>query len=417
MGYFKTVLCGRCGCEMSKEFYDACPFCQQNAGVNVNYTTVYDVTDARLPQKNDDDPGIYRFRNFFAMSASDPEISIGEGNTPLRRLRKIAAELGIEYLYMKDESKNPTMSHKDRMCSIIVSKALGNNAPGVVIASTGNQGASAAAYCAMADMPCVIFTTPNVSPTMRTFMQVYGASVFMTPTMEDRGLIMDKIVRELGFVPASGLMSPPIGSSCFGVDGYKTIAFEIFEQMNNQIPDWFIVPVSYGDTLYGIYKGMLDLRTMGYISKIPKFVAAEVFGANEQTLRSNSELPIALPSKPSIQTSIATGYTTYLTVKAIRDSEGTSKISHDNEALEMQKRLAATEGVYAETASAASLVALQKMIQDKIIKPSEKVVILITSTGIKDPDTTNLLLPQIPEIEPTIEGFRRGMDCAYGVKI
>ena len=107
---------------------------------------------------------------------------------------------------MKDESKNPTMSHKDRMCSLIVSKALADKAPGIVISSTGNQGAAAAAYAAVAGLPCVVFTTPNVSETMKTLMQAYGAQVFVTPTMSDRGIIMEKLVREMGYYPASGLL-------------------------------------------------------------------------------------------------------------------------------------------------------------------------------------------------------------------
>jgi len=401
---------------METAFYDACPYCQKIDGVNVNYTTTYDLSNAQLPQKKDSG-GIYRFRDFFALDTYAPVVSIGEGDTPIRRLNGLSSKLGHEFIYMKDESKNPTMSHKDRMCSIIVSKAAADGAPGVVVASTGNQGASAAAYCGAANIPCVIFTTPNVSPAMKTFMQVYGASVFVTSSMEDRGVIMEKLVRECGFVPASGLMSPPIGSSCFGVDGYKTIAFEIFEQMGGEVPDWFIVPVSYGDTLYGIYKGMSDLKEMKYIDKIPKFVSAEVFGAVESTLRAKSELPVAVSSSPSIQTSIATGYTTYLTVKAIRDSGGVSRISHDHEALEMQQRFAETDGVYAETASVASLVALKKLIRDKMIKRREKVIVLITSTGIKDPDTTNLILPEIPEISPTLESFKEKMESRYGRKV
>ena len=183
---------------------------------------------------------------------------------------------------------------------------------------------------------------------MKTFMQVYGAYVFVTPTMLDRGVIMEKLVHEMGFIPASGLMSPPIGSSCFGIDGYKTIAFEVYEQLGNQVPEWFIVPISYGDTLYGIYKGMSDLKEMGYISKLPKFVAAEVFGAVESTLSAQSEIPISQPGTPSIQTSIATGFTTYQTVKAVRETNGIARSSHDQEALKMQKLLAQTEGIYAK---------------------------------------------------------------------
>ncbi len=413
MSYYKDVQCARCGRPMQKFFYDACPHCQED-GVNINYNTVYDLTDAKLPMKETDQPGIYRFRDFFAIEPDETVISIGEGNTPLYHLKRIGEKLGLSNLYMKDESKNPTMSQKDRMCSIIVTKALLAGAPGVTIASTGNQGASTAAYCAAAGIPCVIFTTPNVSSTMKTFMQVYGAYVFVTPTMLDRGVIMEKLVREMGFIPASGLMSPPIGSSCFGIDGYKTIAFEVYEQLGNQVPEWFIVPISYGDTLYGIYKGMSDLKEMGYISKLPKFVAAEVFGAVESTLSAQSEIPISQPGTPSIQTSIATGFTTYQTVKAVRETNGIARSSHDQEALKMQKLLAQTEGIYAEVSSVASLVVLSKLVEEGKITQDQKVVVLITSTGLKDPDTTNLVLPKVPCIKPTLEDFKAEMKNSYG---
>jgi len=413
MSWYQKTLCARCGAPLERNFYDACPHCQKE-GVNVNYSTIYNLMSAKLPPRDGSQSGIYRFRDFFAIGENDPVVSIGEGNTPLYHLRRLGKKLGLSQLYMKDESKNPTMSHKDRMCSIIVSKALAEGALGLTISSTGNQGASTAAYCAAASLPCVIFTTPNVSSTMKTLMQVYGASVFVTPTMADRGIIMEKLVCEMGFVPASGLMSPPIGSSCFGIDGYKTIAFEVFEQMNNQVPDWFVVPISYGDTLYGIYKGMRDLQVMNCIKEIPKFVAAEVFGAVENTLAANSDVPIPQPSEPSLQTSIATGYCAYHTVHAVRDSHGEARSSHDDEALKMQQMLAQTEGIFAEPSSVASLVVLEKLVKEGKIRSNDKVVALITSTGIKDPDTASSYLPKIPCINPTLDEFRSAMKSNYG---
>ena len=277
--------------------------------------------------------------------------------------------------------------------------------------------AAAAAYAAVAGLPCVIFTTSNVSPSMKTLMQAYGASVFVTPSMADRGVIMEKLVRELDFVPASGVMSPPIGSSCFGIDAYKSIAFEVFEQMGGQVPDWFVVPISYGDTLYGIYKGMCDLKEMGYIEKVPKFAAAEVFHAVENTIKAGSSDPIPQPSEPSIQTSIATGFCAYHTVQAVKDSGGAARSSHDPEALKMQQRLAKTEGVFGESASVASLVVLEKLLKEGVVRPDEKVVVLMTSTGVKTPEVTDMWVPEIPCIQPTLADFRNAMESSYGIKI
>lgn len=411
--YYRKVRCIRCGKPMETPYYEACPYCRQE-GYNINYETVYDCKGGELPAREDESRGIYRFRDFYSLPGGTG-ISLGEGNTPLHKLKRIGSEFGLENLYMKDESKNPTMSHKDRMCSLIVSKALADGAPGVVISSTGNQGAATAAYAAAAGLPCVIFTTPNVSATMKTFMQAYGAQVFVTPTMADRGIIMEKLVREMGYYPASGMETPPIGSSCFGVDGYKSIAFEVFEQLGNRVPDWFVIPISYGDTLYGISKGMQDLKDMGYIDKLPKLAAAEVFHAAETNLANGNEIPEEQPSTASIQTSIATGWVTYQTLKAIRECKGTARISKDEEALAMQSRLARSEGVYAETASCASLVALEKLVKEGTVKAADSVVALITSTGLKDPGTTERYLPDVPCIEPTIEAFRKAMKDAYGL--
>lgn len=411
MNHYEETVCARCLRPMETEFYKGCPHCRRE-GVNVNYTTRYRLTNAKLVS-HADAQGIYRFRDFLPIAQGDPEISINEGNTPVYRLRRLGEALGIPQLYVKDESKNPTLSHKDRLESLIISKACADAAPGVVIASTGNQGASAAAYSATAGLPCVIFTTPNVSATMKTLMQAYGAQVFVTETMEDRAVVMNELVRELGYVPASGILTPPIGSSCFGVDGYKTIAYEIFEQME-QVPDWVIVPISYGDTLYGIYKGFCDLKEMGHIDAQPRMAAADVFGAAEASLAQGGDIPVAMESSPSLQTSIATGYIAYTTLLALRDSNGAARKSHDREALQMQLRLARTEGLYAEPASVASLVALEKLARDGVVRPNHKVLALITSTGLKDPDTTGTLLEEVPRIEPSIASLREAMSAVYG---
>lgn len=414
MSYFVKAICPRCGMPFTGKEYNPCPHCK--AEVNVPFETIYDLKGKKLPER-DLLEGMYRFRDFFSLNKGDKEISIGEGDTPLRRLKRLGAHFGLDHLYMKDESKNPTGSHKDRMISLLISCAVAKKVPGIVIASTGNQGIAAAAYSKVAGLPCVVITTPNVSPTMKKMMQVYGAYVFMTPTMDDRRILMEQLIQEKGFEPASGIWNnPPIGSNFRALDAYKTIAYEVYEQMN-AVPDWFIVPSSYGDTLYGIYKGMRDLQEMEYIRTLPKMVAAEVFGATKKSIDETGDIPVTVPTTPSIQTSIAVGTTTYQTVKAIRTSKGTAVSSTDEEAIAMQKLLAHTEGVFAEPSSLASLVALSKMVKSGQVKKEDRIVVLITSEGIKDLNTATKGFPEVPVIHPNLDEFYAAMKQTYNTEL
>ena len=416
MSYYKNMICIRCGHPMGTgAYFEGCPTCKAQ-GVGANYTATYDLTGAKLPGQNGQ-PGIYRYRDFYPLSAEAEPISIGEGNTPLLYLKRLGEKLGLKNLYVKDETRNPTLSYKDRICSLLVTKAKHDGAPAVTISSTGNHGAAAAAYAAAAGMPCVVFTVPQVPQTMKTLMQVYGACVVVTPTAQDRWTIMEKCVRELGWVPLSGFQSPAIGSNAYGIDAYKSIAFEIYEQLGNCAPEMIAVPACYSDGLYGTYKGACDLKTMGYIDKLPKFVAAEVFGSLQKTIESGAKDPVSVPADWSVSFSIANGLCTWQGLAAVRGSDGFARSSTDAETLSMQRLLASTEGIYAEASSVTSLVALHKLATEGKIRPEDKVVAVLTSTGLKDPETTQKQLPEVPEIQPNMDELRAALKNAYQVTI
>ena len=416
MSYFKSVRCIRCGRPLGDTpFHRGCPSCREQ-GISVNFTTEYDLTGAKLPGQNGQ-PGMYRFRDFYPIDGEAVPVSIGEGNTPLLRLERLGAELGIGELYAKDESRNPTMSYKDRLCSVLLTKARHEKVPAVTIASTGNHGAAAAAYAAAAGLPCVVFTVPQVPDTMKTLMQAYGAKVMVTPTSIDRWTIMGQCVEQLGWMPISGFVAPAIGSNCYGIDGYKSIAFEIYEQLGGTAPDLISVPACYSDGLYGTYKGMADLVEMGYLEQAPKFVAAEVFGSMEQTLAQGQEAPQVVPSEWSVSFSIANGQCTWQGLEAVRKSQGYARSSSDQETMEMQALLASREGIYAEASSVTSLVALAKLAKEGKIAPGQKAVAVLTSTGLKDPGTTRKFLPPVPTIDPNMDELRTALKNAYGMEL
>lgn len=417
MGYYNGIKCIRCGyIGREDNAFNGCPACFAQ-GINVNFSTYYDFKEdperIRENFKMAKGPGLFTHIDFLPLNGKKVPVSIGEGNTPLIHLSRLGAQIGLSRLYLKNESVNPSWSYKDRLCSVAVNRALEQGVKVVTVSSTGNHGASAAAYAAAAGLDCVIFTTPSVPDTMKTLMQVYGAYVIATPTPGDRWKIMKYCVDNLGWYPLSGYMSPPVGSNCFGIDGYKTIAFELYEELG-ELPDFIAVPNAYADGLYGIYKGVCDLNKIGLSGKTTRMIAAEVFGSLKTTMSTGAEVPVSVASRPSISFSIAGPVGTYQGLKALQESNGYAETSSDEETLDMQFKLAKTEGIYAEAASVTTLTAIEKLARAGKISQDEIVVAVITSTGLKDTLTTAKAMPAVPVAEPTYEALEKALAESYG---
>lgn len=399
--YKGTLACIRCRDTYPEDVaFGGCPRCAA-AGVPSNLAPAYQVTQGALPV-SPSEPGIFRYRQLLPLSAQDEPVSLGEGSTPLLPLNHLGSQLGLDNLWLKDESRNPTWSYKDRLAAVAVTKARAVGADTVVVATTGNHGAAVAAYAAAAGMRCVALTLHSVPETMRTLMQVYGARVIAYEHPTDRWRVMAAAVKERGWVPMSGFMNPPIGSNPFGVDGYKSIAFEVVEQLG-RAPDVVLVPVAYGDGLAGIARGFADLRALGVIRRVPRLVAAECFGPYRQALQSGADVTGSVPVRASKAFSIATPVGTYQAINALRDSGGSAvAIQDDDDIMGMQLRLAAAEGLYLEAASVIALLAARDLVRDNWLRPDELVVSIGTSTGLKDVGSTTERLPAVAAAEPTL---------------
>lgn len=417
MEYLKGIECIRCGSALgSNLIFDGCPDCKEQ-GYAVNYRTTFDYNrlkeDIQWPIAGD---GFWKYKSFFGIDKETNPVSLKEGNTPLLHLEKLGAVLGLNNLYIKDESRNPTWSYKDRLCSVAVTRAVQEKAEVITISTSGNHGAATAAYAAAAGIPCVVFTVPEVPDVMKTLMQSYGAYVVALPKPDDRWTIMKECVKQFGWFPTSGYVSPPIGSNPYGVDGYKTIAYEIYEELNTT-PKFVSVPTAYGDGLSGIWKGMVDLFELGVASSLPQMVASEVFGSLKKTLQESAEQPLSVPSEWSKSFSIGGGIGTYQSLQTLRESNGLAEVSHDEETMEMQKVLASTEGIYAEAASLTSLVALSKLRKKGNIQTDDVVVGVVTSTGLKDPKSTAERLPAVEIIEPDLKDLKHLLKTNYDMEI
>lgn len=419
MEYLKGIKCPRCGrIALEKDAFNGCPVCHKE-GISVNLSTYYEYSDKETLRRrfsSETGRGIWRHRAFLPVDSEFTPVSIAEGNTPLIRAVRLGKELGLSSLYLKLEMQNTTWSHKDRLSSVGVTRALQIGASAVTVSSTGNHGAAVAAYAAAAGLPCFIFTKSAVPETMKTLMRVYGAYVFATENSLDRWTIMKWGVENLGWYPLSGYISPAIGSNCYALDGYKTIAFELFEELG-ELPDTIVVPSAYSDALYGIWKGIQDLNEVGLARKKSKMIAAEAWGSLTKTISMGAEAPVEVNAGPTVNFSIGGGRNTWQGLSALRDSGGTAETASDEETMQMQCLLAKCEGIYAEAASVTPLVICQKLLAQGKLLPDEKIVAIVSSSGLKDPAETSHHLPEVPVIEPNYPSMSAALERCYGKKL
>lgn len=348
-----------------------------------------------------DRTGIWRYAKLLPVRSEAFMISLGEGQTPLLELRAGEQLAGHARLYVKNESQNPTWSHKDRLAAAGVSKALELAAKGVTVASTGNHAAATAAYAARAGLPCFVFTNTNVPEAMKALVQSLGAFVVAAEDTATRSLAMARSFREFGWWPMGNVTQPPVGSNCFGVEGYKTVAFELFEQFGRDVPEVVVLPTANGDLTYGVFKGFRELRQLGLTERLPRIVAVEPFGSLAETLAANSRFPVeSAHQRTTAAFSTATPTSTYQALLAVRESGGTAlAVREEEEILAAQRGLGATNGLFVEAASATAIAAVRQLSSSGWLNQGDRVVCVLTSSGLKDPATPSARYGAIPVIE------------------
>lgn len=341
-------------------------------------------------------PGLERFAALLPPLARG--LSAQEGGTPLLPLVHGRPE-GV-LLLIKDESRNPTWSHKDRLNLVVVSAARLSEAAGVVAASSGNHGASAAAYAARAGLPAVVLTTPR-PPALASFLQAYGALVVAVPDVETRWRLMRRLVEEAGFHPASNQTLPPTNHP-FGSEGYKTIAYELYLQLGGEAPEAVFVPVGFAELIFGIYKGFAELRRFGLIGRLPRLFACEPAAGAPLAEALRRRVPVAwVETGPTDAYAIAVPVNSYRGVVAVRESGGAALPVTDAEMRRAQQLLAGN-GLWVELSAAASLAGAFRALAQGMVGRGP-LVCISTSSGFKDVDVG---ANPVPEIDGTWEALK-----------
>ncbi|MFF0410706.1 pyridoxal-phosphate dependent enzyme [Kitasatospora sp. NPDC004745] len=305
---------------------------------------------------------------------------LGEGGTPLVEL-----EPGV---YVKDESRNPTWSHKDRLNRCTTSAAVGVGAAGIAVASSGNHGASAAAYAARAGLRCVVLTGPDLPPNVDAFLNAYGAVVLPVP-WEARWPLLRQVVDRLGLHPVSNLTTTHTGHA-YGPEGYKTVAYEIFRDLG--VPGAVFVPTGYGELLFGVWKGFAELHRLGLAERVPRIYSCESASGAPLASALRQGLPAARTAvAPGRAYSIAAPVGGYRGVLAVRGSGGRALVLDDAQLTAAQGELARA-GLWTELSAAAGLAGLRSLGGaaggSRGIEGAEgiegPVVCVSTSSGFKD---------------------------------
>lgn len=310
-----------------------------------------------------------------------PKTLLGEGNTPLYALPRLANEIGVAALSAKFEGANPTGSHKDRMSALFVQRARVAGAGTVAIASSGNAGASLAAYAANAGLECVVVTAPKMSANWRRAIEMHGASIIVTQTPDERWQLVREKWHAGEWYPANNYLLPAVGSNPFGVDGYRAVAVELASQWQEQPATDVLVPTSRGDVLWGVAQGFCDLKSAGLLETLPRVHAVEPFPRIE-LVQSGTDYRTSFGGM-SRMTSLGGNTVTFQAIDALRKTNGSAVAVAEACVFEDQKKLAKA-GLYLELSSAAGLTGLRNLVQDGVIGADAHAVILATSHGYKE---------------------------------
>ncbi len=401
-----TVLglqCVRCGAHYpANHFAEDCSVCRPVARSNL--MVLYDdaLWTPRAKPVANSGRGLWRYGELLPVSEAEG-VSLGEGGSPLHRLDRAADGVGLTNLFGKDETRNPTWSFKDRLACLAVSSAKKMGAKTIVSSSSGNAGAAVAAYAAKAGLGCVIFTVKGTTGAMLTQMRAYGATVIACENKADRWILMEHAVRSYGWFPTSPFFGPVVGSNPYGIEGYKTLAYEISEQLDWNVPDWCVLPVCYGDALLGMWRGFEDMMAFGWTDRMPRMVAAETYGSLGAALADGSDTPPDMRSNDTtVAVSIGATRGTYQALDIIRRSGGTALTIGNDEIMRWQQTMANLEGLFIEPSSSASLAAVEQLARDGRIGGADSVVCLLTASGLKDPAPTAGLQTNALEVPGTL---------------
>ncbi len=351
--------------------------------------------------------GLWRWREFFPVESPAAVLSLGEGDTPLVRSDRLARAVGIERLFVKNDTLLPTGSLKDRSVTVALSRAREVKAGTVGVSSTGNHAASVAAYAAAAGLPAVVMIPATTAPGKVMQARAYGATVIAVEAAFDQtAALFREALHAFGWYSC-------LSSNPWRNEGKKSYAFETWADLEGEVPDWMIHPIAGGLSVAACWKGWKELRQLGWTARAPRMVAAQSAAAAPivrafESGRDEVE-PVAVGD--TVAESIAAGSPSlgWHCLRAIRETGGAAAGATDAEILHAQSLLARTTGIFCEPSAAASLAVAIKLRRQGFIKPTDLVVCIATGHGLKQPEAAVAHAAPLYRVAPTLGAVEKAL--------
>ncbi|MGQ0602186.1 MAG: threonine synthase [Anaerolineales bacterium] len=412
MTNFLGYRCSLCGAEYAP---DEVQYTCLKDGGNLDIVLDYPVINRTTSPKSiteSRDHSLWRY--FPLLPVRDPGLTgtplRAAGWTPLYRAERLAADLGLKTLYVKDDGRNPTASFKDRASAVVVARALELGVERVVTASTGNAGAALAGMAAAAGLPATILAPETAPPAKVAQLLMFGAQVLLVIGNYDQAFDLTlEASKEFGWYCRNTGYNP------FTVEGKKTAAFEISEQLavNSgkwSVPDHIFVSVGDGNIITGLWKGFRDLHALGWIERMPKLmgVQAEGSAACANAWRANTETitPVAANTLAD-SISVDLPRDGVRAVRAVRETDGAYVVVSDDDILAAMRHLARGAAVFAEPAGATAYAGLVRAVRDGVIDPDATTLVMNTGNGLKDVKSAMRAAGEAIRIEPSLEDLKR----------
>ncbi len=398
------VECIRCGARFSKEdIVYTCRKCDGLLDIKYDYSEI-DVE--RVVEAKGE--GVWKYRVLLPFDEDTKPVTINEGNTPLYRCDRLAKSIGITNLWVKHEGLNPSGSFKDRGMTVGVTKAVELGVKGVACASTGNTSASLAIFAAKAGIPCyVILPKGKVALGKVAQAMMHGAKILSLRGNFDDALRIVRVLCEEEKLYLLNSVNP------YRLEGQKTIAFEVLEKLEWEVPDRVILPVGNAGNISAIFKGFSELKTLGITDSIPKMTGIQAEGAKPvvNAFKEGKEEIIPEDKPETIASAIRIGnpVNAAKALFAIRDSGGIAESVTDGEITEAQLELARLEGIGVEPASAASIAGLKKLVEMGEIERDERIVCITTGHLLKDPERVIEICETPKEVDADVDAVRKMM--------
>jgi threonine synthase len=330
------------------------------------------------------EPNMWRYREMLPLFDGEAPVTLGEGFTPLFHARTLGSTLGLERLYIKDESLNPTNSFKARGQSAAITRAKYLGAKTIALPTAGNAGNAAAAYSAAAGLACEVFIPKDAKRPFVDECRLYGANVTLVDGLiTDAGRMAAEKGGPLGWYDVSTLKEP------YRIEGKKTMAYELAEQMNWEWPDWIVYPTGGGTGMVGMWKAFDELERIGWMkpARRPRMVSvqaencAPIVRAFEQGTEKAAPWEGASTLADGLRVPRAIG--DFLILRAIRESGGTALAVSDQSMVDGMLTIGAQTGVSAAPEGGAALVAIQRLVADGSMKPTDSIVLFNTGGALK----------------------------------